>query len=103
VATGKTRKRDLQVGTFIAARGPLARLAARAPEPHRAASLWALAVGPDIRRRTSVTACREGRVQVAVLEEGWRPVLEEMEGDLLAVLNAQAGGRAYRRLEFHDA
>ena len=95
-----TGKRHLRVGTFVSARGPLARIAARAPEPHRAASLWALAVGPDIRRRTRVTACHEGCVQVTVLDEGWRPVLEEMEADLLAGLNGQAGGRAYRRLEF---
>jgi len=103
VAAENTRRQDPRAGTFVAARGPLARLAARAPEPHRAAALWALAVGPEIRRRTSVTACSEGRVRVAGLEEGWRKILEEMEADLLAGLNAQAGGRAYRRLEFREA
>jgi hypothetical protein len=49
-----------------------------------------------------VTACLEGRVVVAVLDEGWRTVLEEMEADLLAGLNAQAGRLAYRRLEFRE-
>ena len=78
----------------------LRRIAAQAPEPHRIAAFWALAMGKEIRDRTRVRLDTPGTVVVEVLDPEWLETLSGMKTDLLRRLNEIAGSGSYRVLEF---
>jgi predicted nucleic acid-binding Zn ribbon protein len=71
----------------------------KAPEPRRAAALWALVTGPQISRRSRVRGVAGGRLEVTVSDESWRDALQDMASDLLRRMNRAAGDRnRYRAL-----
>ena len=63
---------------------------------------WALAVGPDLARRTAVLALEGRTLRVRVPDAGWRKVLHRMRGDILAGLARIAGDAAPDRLGFQE-
>lgn len=63
---------------------------------------WALAVGPDLARRTAVIALEGRTLRVRVPDAGWRKALHRMRGDILARLSGIAGDAAPDRLGFQE-
>ena len=60
--------------------------------------MWALCVGPEIRRRARVAGCRQGRWEVVVEEGDWWEALRHLESEILDRLNRAGGG--YRSVRF---
>jgi hypothetical protein len=63
---------------------------------------WAIAVGPELARRTEVFALDAGTLRVRVPDARWRTVLHRMQRDILSRLRDVAGELAPRRLGFAE-
>jgi len=75
------------------------------PEPARLAllrSAWAVAVGPELARRTEVIAVEGRTLRVRVPDAGWRKVLHRMQGQIVYRLRAIAGELGPARIGFSD-
>jgi hypothetical protein len=75
------------------------------PEPARLAllrSAWAVAVGPELARRTEVLAVEGRTLRVRVPDAGWRKVLHRMQGQIVYRLRAIAGELGPSRIGFSE-